>query len=316
MASKKRMGARPTVFARKSKAAKDADVPPEEPAVRPPAEVESRSYDRYLVFVDDPHARCPFATLDAKKIVDIKRKEDLDKSFLNNARRKRPYDIAFTSVYKFSCRVFAKVEPSYSTLKLNKIVSDLNTQYRNLLACNVDVEKAYATLLESKARKVKAGICYDTGRVTNKRTANKYPDTPSSYTDTERETHTPRSGQADAHSEKEGHSDSNTDLNNSSDSSALSECEGGGHEGEDHANEEDVSRRPFEVILNSYTLSRPNASMMVNMTMSVEVKQPKNSTVRSRHTTPLRQTSQTSSRHRQGTAPCPFLSLMIRKVSI
>ncbi len=225
----------PLAVAKKSIAPVSAATEPLEVHSKPPSDDPEKNYDRYLVFVDDPNSRSPFATLEAKDILDLKRKDEIDKSFLNNSRRKRKYDFAFTTVFKFPCRIFAKVQPGFSSFKLRKIVTDLNSQYRNMIACQVDVEKAYWTLLESNARKVKTGIDYDTGKVVNKRAVSKVPDTTSSYTDTD---------QVNLEGEKEG-----TDSDSSSHDAVLSEPEAvdnGDHEAEDNE-EANVSTVPREV---------------------------------------------------------------------
>ncbi len=144
-----------------------------------------KKYTAYLVFVDDPKSRAPFAVLQASQITNYKAKIDLENSYLNNSRRKRQYDIAFTNVFKnHTCRIFAKCEPFIKLPVLHEIVQGLNDSYNALMTCKVPVETAYETLIDSNARKVKAGVDYDTGKVINKRARfGRPPDTASSYTE-------------------------------------------------------------------------------------------------------------------------------------
>ena len=144
-----------------------------------------KNYTSYLAFVDDLKSRAPFTVLPASKITNYKDKEDLDNSYLNKARRKRQYDIAFTTIFKnHSCRIFAKCEQYVKLPVLYEIVQSLNVSYNALMTCKVDVEQAYETLIDSHAKKVKAGVDYDTGKVVNKRARiGQPPDTASSYTE-------------------------------------------------------------------------------------------------------------------------------------
>ncbi len=144
---------------------------------------EPSKYTNYLVFVDDPNSRKPFRVLPANKISNIKLKEEIESAYLNNSRRKRTYDIAFTTLYQFTCRIFAKCEAHVKTTQLNQIIEALNQSYIALIDCNVSVEKAYETLVDQNARKVKNGVNYDTGKVNKRAKLLKFPDTASSYSE-------------------------------------------------------------------------------------------------------------------------------------
>ncbi len=235
MASRRKTlgGHRTLVTAKKSNPAPLKHTPTSSGVTEKSGNIE-KCYNRYLVFVDDPNRKSPFALLEATDISDLKRKEDLDKSYLNNACRKRNYDVAFTTVFDFPCRIFAKVEPTYSPVKLARNISDLNTQFRNMLVCNVDVEKAYETLLESHGRKVKAGICYNTGKIYNKRLLTKYVDTSTSFSE-------PDSGQLNGEeANKASESNVESDNTSSSDSSFLCNSQDDAQEKEEEE-DDDVS---------------------------------------------------------------------------
>ena len=139
-------------------------------------------YKNYLCFVDEPNPTAPFHILPANKILDVKSREDLEGNFLNDSRRKRKYDVAFTSLFKFTCRVFAKCESTVTQKILQSIIESLNTSFDALMKCKVPVEEAYSTLVNTNARKVKSGVHYDSGLITSKR-ARLLPDTASSYSE-------------------------------------------------------------------------------------------------------------------------------------
>ncbi len=145
-----------------------------------------KKYTNYLAFVDDPKSRTPFTVLPASKIQNYKDKSEIDNSYLNKSRRKRQYDLAFTTIFKHTCRIFAKCEDFVKVTVLHEIVQSLNSSYYALMVCKVPVEQAYETLMESKAKEVKAGVDYDTGKVINKRArVGQPPDTASSYSEME-----------------------------------------------------------------------------------------------------------------------------------
>ncbi len=154
--------------------AKSAIAAPGEPLVSTPK--------YYILFVEDPTTRTPFAVVPASKITNDTESR-LSTQFLNNNRRKRSYPIAVCPLFKFPCRIFAKSEPKVTVLRLNKVVTSLNEKFK-LLAAHVAVEQAYSSLLDDCPNKVKDGIEYMTGAVTNKRARKTAAaDTTSSYTD-------------------------------------------------------------------------------------------------------------------------------------
>ncbi len=147
-------------------------------------EQSQKRYTNYLAFVDDPKSRTPFTVLPASKIQNYRDKNTIDNSYLSKSRRKRKYDVAFTTVFKFTCRIFAKCEAFVKLTDLHEIVQGLNNSYMALMTCNVDVENAYETLIDSNAKKVKVGVNYDTGKVVNKRArVGKPPDTATSVSE-------------------------------------------------------------------------------------------------------------------------------------
>ncbi len=138
----------------------------------------------YITFVEDPLTRTPFAVVPASKIEEVA-EAALSAQYLNTNRRKRSYPVAVCPLFKFPCRIFAKAEAKVTILRLNKLVTTLNEKYK-LLACHVDVETSYASLQKDCPNKVKDGIEYMSGTVTNKRARKGAPaDTTSSYTDTD-----------------------------------------------------------------------------------------------------------------------------------
>ena len=204
------------------------------PSVIPPAKDSrdsSKKYSTYLAFVDDPKSRSPFTVLHASKILNYKEKSTIDHNYLSNSRRKRKYDIAFTSIFKFTCRIFAKCESFVKITDLHEIIRGLNDSYNALLTCKVDVESAYETLIDNNARKVKVGVEYDTGRVLNKRARlGKPPDTASSL------------------SEKSNHSDDPEDDKNSNHSDNNQDNCRDSQEGKESDTEHLV---PSQVIMNN-----------------------------------------------------------------
>ena len=183
MASEKKLGlarSHTSICARKS-------LPPREVSVHSGEEGrESRDteYSNYLAFVDDPKSRSPFAVLPASRINCVKQKHELDATFLNDNRRKRKYDLAFTDLFKHTCRIFAKCESTVPLVRLHEIVQNLNSKFNLLMNFQIDPEDALTKLIAENARKVQDGIRYDTGDITNKRARlAKPPDTTSSYTD-------------------------------------------------------------------------------------------------------------------------------------
>ena len=142
----------------------------------------------YVVFVEDPNTRTPFHVVPASKITHETEKE-LSSHYLNNNRRKRSYITAFSPVFNYPCRVFSKAEPNQTVVKLNKLVALLNEKFKLLIQNNIDTDQAYDSLLEECPNKVRDGVDYMMGTVTNKR-ARRYapPETASSYTANETET--------------------------------------------------------------------------------------------------------------------------------
>ena len=137
----------------------------------------------YVTFVEDPATRTPFAVVPASKIME-EAEAAIGQQYLSQKRRKRSYPTAICPLFKFPCRIFAKAEARVTVLRLNKLVTTLNEKFK-LLVLHVDVEKAYSSLLEECPNKVKEGIEYMTGAVTNKRARKAAPaDTATSHTDT------------------------------------------------------------------------------------------------------------------------------------
>ena len=151
---------------------------PPQVSARPPPEDYS-----YIVFVDDPKSQTPFNVLLGSKITDIEKRIYYSRNYLNNERRKRQNDIAFTDQFEQPCRVFAK-SPVGNLVRLHKICDNLNRQWKTLTKCKVPVETAYAQLIDQNPRKIKNGIEYETGKVIDESTQeNRPPDTSTSYSD-------------------------------------------------------------------------------------------------------------------------------------
>ena len=152
----------------------------------PPAMTTSPSspefvYSNYLVFLEDPKSIAPFKVLPGNKIQNLKTKNQIDASFLNNSRRKRQYDIAFTTLFEFPTRIFAKCQSTVPITMLHDITSALNNQFSLLIKCKVPLEDAYEQMMKDNNRKVVAGINYETGEA--KKPTKAPPDTASSYSD-------------------------------------------------------------------------------------------------------------------------------------
>ena len=146
-----------------------------------PAPVKARYY---ITFIEDPGTRTPFAVVPASKIAD-EAEAAIAGQYLNTNRRKRSYPVAVCPLFKFPCRIFAKAESNVTVVRLNKLVTTLNEKHK-LLSTHVDLETSYASLLADCPNKVKEGIEFFTGAVTNKRARKSAPpDTTSSYTDTD-----------------------------------------------------------------------------------------------------------------------------------
>ncbi len=165
-------------------------APPPSPPAPPSQNFESNSDDKehysyksFIVFVDDPKLKSPFKILHGTHIRCLETKAFVNNRYLSNKRRKRSYDIAYSTLYTFPCRIFAKAERENSPLKLNKICERLNEQFKVLMACKVDVETAYERLLEANPRKVKNGVQFETGLVEDSNMSKPLPDTASSYTE-------------------------------------------------------------------------------------------------------------------------------------
>ena len=68
-----------------------------------------KKYSNYLVFVEDPRLKTPFKVLPGNQISNVKRKCDLDNNtHLDKARRKRAFDLAFSPLFTYPSRIFAK----------------------------------------------------------------------------------------------------------------------------------------------------------------------------------------------------------------
>ncbi len=146
-------------------------------------QLQQYKYHRFIVFVDDPKLKTPFSVLHHSNIRCLETKESVNNKYLNNNRRLRRFDLAFTTTFSFPCRVFAKCENFVTAVYLHKTVDNLNAQFGVLMACKVDVETAYLRLLEANPRKVKGGIHYETGEITGE--TQLLPDTASSFSEVE-----------------------------------------------------------------------------------------------------------------------------------
>ena len=134
------------------------------------------------MFVSDPKLKAPFTVLNGTNIRCLESKKYINSHYLNNKRRLKKYDLAFTNLFTYPCRIFAKSEKTVTPLKLHKVADGLNEKFAMLLACKVDVETAYQQLVESSPKKVKDGIAYETGELEQPDTA-PLQDTPSSYSE-------------------------------------------------------------------------------------------------------------------------------------
>ena len=153
-------------------------------SVPAPAPRGDERYTNYLVFVEDPRLKTPFQVLPGNNIVNVKSKLDIDSSYLNKSRRKRAFDVAFSTLFTYPSRIFAKCESSLSLVALHEIVSHLNEKFNMLIMCKVPLEDAYATLMDSYSNKVQEGIEYETGKVTDASARQKHPpDTDSSFSE-------------------------------------------------------------------------------------------------------------------------------------
>ena len=140
--------------------------PPQPSGSLPPTSGSAAVYSNYLAFLEDPKSATPFTVLPGNKIRDLQAKDQIDTSFLNNSRRKRQYDLAFTRLFDYPCRIFAKCESRVPLTILHDIISSLNCQFNLLLKCKVPVEEAYQQMMMDNNRKVVDGINYETGEAT------------------------------------------------------------------------------------------------------------------------------------------------------
>ncbi len=174
-------------YSRRSAPGKRAPAPL--PAPKPASQSQSQTqnddrdfkYKCFIVFVDDPKLQRPFNVLQGSKIQCLETKKYVNTRYLNDDRRRRRFDVAFSDVFAFPCRVFAKSENNVKPVKLHKVCQELNNQFQVLLSCNVDVETAYEKLMASRPRKVKDGIIYETGEADADCPKSPLPDTMSSY---------------------------------------------------------------------------------------------------------------------------------------
>ncbi len=171
---------------------KCADRPPKDsqlltPAPNPDSERQAEHsgeqyiYNNFIVFVDDPKLKSPFTILRGTEIQCLEKKAYVNDRFLNNDRRRRQYDVAFTNLYTFPCRIFAKAENTTKPIVLHRVCDNLNEKFKVLMACKVPVETAYERMMQSNPRKVKNGIEYETGSAED--TSGMLPDTASSYSE-------------------------------------------------------------------------------------------------------------------------------------
>ncbi len=144
-------------------------------AASPDGQAHLPRYTNYIAFVEDPRLKAPFNVLPGNNIKNIQSKEAIDNSYLNKARRKRAYDVAFTPLYTFPCRIFAKCEASRSLVSLHAVVSHLNDEFAMLVKCKIPLEEAYSTLMDNYSNKVQEGIVYETGELTDPAARQKYP---------------------------------------------------------------------------------------------------------------------------------------------
>ncbi len=166
----------------KSKADAPAPVPETELETQPLIGDTHYEYKAFIVFVNDPKLKTPFAVLQSSNIRCMESKKYVNDRFLNDDRRKRTYDLAFTNLFTFPCRVFAKALNTVTPVILHNKCLDLNAQFKVLMACNVDVETAYARLLEANPRKLTDdGLLYETGGNDDNKLLR--PDTEPSYSD-------------------------------------------------------------------------------------------------------------------------------------
>ncbi len=159
-------------------------------------------YKTFIVFVDDPKLKTPFTVLQGSNIRCMEKRKYINNHYLNDDRRLRRYDVAFTNLFTFPCRVFAKAENSIKPVAIHQHCNNLNEQFNVLMACKVDTETAYTRLMEANARKIKDGIEYETGELL-KPDEDLLPDTASSFSEME----TQRSNKGDADKSMEDHGD-------------------------------------------------------------------------------------------------------------
>ncbi len=160
---------RPTKSPKSRKTNTKKPVPTEVSTQPPPLpqanEANHYKYNAFIAFVDDPKLKTPFTVLQSSNILCMESKRYVNDRYLNNKRRKRCYDMAFTNLFTFPCRIFAKALNTVKPVALHNKCMDLNNQFKVLMACKVDVETAYDRLLEANPRKITDGIIYETGAV-------------------------------------------------------------------------------------------------------------------------------------------------------
>ncbi len=156
-------------------------VPDTELETQPLLDDPHYQYKAFIVFVNDPKLKTPFSVLQSSNIQCLQKKKYVNDRYLNDNRRKRQYDVAFTNLFTFPCRVFAKALNTVTPIVLHNKVNELNGQFKVLMACKVDVETAYARLLESNPRKVTDGLLYETGD--GDENTLRRPDTEQSFSD-------------------------------------------------------------------------------------------------------------------------------------
>ena len=161
-------------------------VPPSTQSQAQAEDDDHYKYKAYIAFVDDPKLKTPFTVLQSSNIRCLERKRYVNNTYLNDNRRKRRFDVAFTNIFTVPCRIFAKAVNDVRLVVLHNKCQELNQQFKVLMACKVDVETAYQRLLEANPRKVTDGLQYETGESNDDNEQAKrqlLSDTPSSYTD-------------------------------------------------------------------------------------------------------------------------------------
>ncbi len=129
---------------------------PKSPSEGPVAGLRKK-YSNYLVFAEDPRLKNPFKVLPGTQISNI---ESCDNTHLDKARRKRAFDLAFSPLLTYPCRIFATCELSVNLVTLHEVVGHLNDEFKMLLTCKVPMEDAYTTLLDNYSHKGQEGITY------------------------------------------------------------------------------------------------------------------------------------------------------------